>query len=159
MTTEHADLVPDRASLDHRIRAPQNPRQALPSKRIHLGPWLRIGINVLYAAALMVVGLLPNPTAPTISLPDWLAHAVAYGGQTVILYWMFRLALDRRTSLLAAWAVTVPYGAVVETLQLAQAARTFEIADLVANTCGAGVAGAIVVLGGRFFRRPYGSSA
>ena len=101
---------------------------------------LVIAANLVYAVALLILGLIPSvPVAVTV-VPDHLAHAAAYAGQTVLLYAVFLTSSGRGRAAVLAAGSAVLYGGCVEILQSLQPTRTVELADLLANTVGACVA-------------------
>jgi VanZ family protein len=82
---------------------------------------------------------------PLLGQTDWLAHGLAYGIQTLLLFVLARgmMAIRRHAVILAATGATV-FGTIVEFLQLLQPSRYFEAMDLLANSVG--VAVAVIVL-------------
>ena len=100
-------------------------------------PWKRqLAIaNLLYAVALLCLGILP--VLPTAGISDHTAHALAYGIQAGLLSIFFLSSQSRGVSAVLAAAFTIIWGGVIEALQLVQSARSFEILDLAANAAGA----------------------
>lgn len=124
----------------------QNPRR---------GSTLRWVANIGYAGVL--VGLAMIPAAPRIvdfSPPDWLAHGVAYGLQSVLLYWAALPTLGHRRSLTVGLVGAASFGAITEALQSLQPTRTVEAEDLFANVTGAMIACGVIVAGRRLL--PWG---
>lgn len=94
--------------------------------------------NIGYAAVLVVMALLPSTSVVSdLSVPDWLAHAIAYGIQSVLVYWASLPMLDRRRALAVGVVTASTFGVLTEGLQLLQPGRSVEFKDLVANTAGA----------------------
>ena len=106
--------------------------------------------NLLYAAVLLVLGLLPNLPAFATGVSDHAAHALAYAVQAGLLFALFLPSAGRGMAALLAAAVAGLYGGFVETLQLLQPERTFEYIDLGVNFVGAGMAASIAF----FLTRP-----
>ena len=102
--------------------------------------------NVLWAASLLVLGLLPDIPGGEAALPDHTAHALAYGIQSGLVFLLVLAGLGRKSAAVFAAVSAVCYGAVIEMLQLLQPARSPEIGDIVANAVGAGMAAAIAYL-------------
>lgn len=115
------------------------------------GRWLA---NAGYAALLVVLALVPSSSLDIgRSVPDWAAHAVAYGLQAGLITWASLPALGRRRALVAGVSGATAFGAVTELLQLLQPRRSVEPADLVANAVGALVACGIIAAVGRSANR------
>lgn len=116
---------------------------------------LRWAANGGYAILLVIMALLPSTsTALGFSVPDWLAHAVAYGVQAALVYWAASPSLGHGRSLAAGVAVAAGFGLVTEGLQFFQPVRAVELKDLAANTIGALIfCGVIAVAGRRGARR------
>jgi VanZ family protein len=109
-------------------------------------PWKRqlVIANLLYAVALLCLGILPD--LPSAGISDHTAHALAYGIQAGLLSAFFLSSRSRVVSALLAAVITIVWGAVIEALQLVQSARSFEFSDLAANAAGAVVAISIVLV-------------
>jgi VanZ family protein len=107
---------------------------------------LVIAANLIYAVALLVVGLIPSIPEAVAGVSDHLAHAMAYAVQAVLLYGLFLRSCGRGRAAVLAIGVAVLYGGFVEMLQSLQPTRTVEAADLVANTVGAAAATVIVYI-------------
>ena len=107
---------------------------------------LVIAANLIYAVAVLVLGLIPTFPVAVAGVSDGVAHAAAYAVQTVLLYGLFMPSAGRIRAALLAVGVAVLYGGCVEILQLLQPARTVETADLVANMVGSGVAALFLYL-------------
>lgn len=95
-------------------------------------------VNLVYAACLVIAALLPisKPTAG-LRVPDWLAHAAAYGVQAVLVFRALPPSMGQRRALICAWIGASLFGMATEALQLLQPARTVEAGDIVANMAGA----------------------
>ncbi len=77
-------------------------------------------------------------------VPDWLAHATAYGIQTGLLFWALTPLVGVRSGLVGGLFGAVSFGAVTEALQFLQPGRTVEFRDVVANSVGALVVCAVI---------------
>jgi len=100
-----------------------------------------LAANIAYAMALLWLGLTARPIeVPVMSTADWLAHGLAYGTQTILLFALVRRLAGPRSSVLLAGLGAIAFGATVEILQRFQPARYFQVADLVANAVGVAVA-------------------
>jgi VanZ family protein len=106
--------------------------------------------NLLYAALLLVLGLLPNLPAFATGVSDHAAHALAYAVQAGLLFALFLPSGGRGMAALLAAGVAGLYGGFVETLQFLQPERTFEYIDLGVNFVGAGMAASMAF----FLTRP-----
>jgi VanZ family protein len=91
--------------------------------------------NILYAGLLLGLGMVP--TLPAAGVPDHTAHALAYAAQAGLLFIFLLPSQSRGTAAFLAAAGAIVYGGIIEALQLVQPARSFEVADLVANATGA----------------------
>jgi VanZ family protein len=92
-----------------------------------------------YAILLMIMAILPSSTLTAVgsSVPDWLAHGVAYGIQMALVYWAALPSLGHGRSLVVGVVAAGAFGLVTEGLQFLQPARTVELKDLAANAVGA----------------------
>ena len=95
----------------------------------------------LLAAAIVWLSLAPPPAEPGVHIPDKLAHFLAYG---VLMAW-FGLLYRRRNARLAYGALWIGMGIALEFAQGATTYRSFELADMAANTLGV-LAGALAAL-------------
>ena len=102
--------------------------------------------NLVYAAVLLILGLVPDVPMLATGISDHAAHALAYAVQAGLLFALFLPLAGRGPAALLAGAGAVIYGGVVETLQLLQPSRTAEIFDLAANAIGAGLTASIAFL-------------
>ncbi|MBI3011965.1 MAG: VanZ family protein [Candidatus Omnitrophica bacterium] len=99
------------------------------------GWWLA---TAAYAALVFVVSMIP--VEPTAGVPD-LDKAV-HLGEYLVFAWLMLQALrtnqmPRRMSLWWAWGSVTGYGLVMEGVQAMLPWRSAELADVVANGCGA----------------------
>jgi VanZ family protein len=102
--------------------------------------------NLVYAAVLLCLGVIPDVPEIAVDIPDFAAHGLAYAAHTVLLYALLLPSIGRGTTAIFAVAGAVLYGGLVEALQFFQPARTVEIRDLLANSVGAGMAAMILYL-------------
>jgi VanZ family protein len=94
-------------------------------------PWLVLGW--LWVAVLVFLSLTPNPPEPVRFLyADKLEHALAY---CLLMLWFCQVYV-RRTQRLFAAALLVAMGITMEFLQGMTGYRSFEFADMVANSTG-----------------------
>ena len=109
------------------------------SPRKHRPPIrFRWAANGGYAILLVIMAVLPSTlTVVGSSVPDWLAHAVAYGIQMALVYWAALPSLGHGRSLAVGVVAAGAFGLVTEGLQFLQPARTVELKDLAANIVGA----------------------
>jgi VanZ family protein len=93
--------------------------------------WLACGcVLVIVTIVLSVWPRLEVPSFPSVS--DKIQHVVAYAS---LMFWFAQLALSTRWRAATAGALIV-LGIVIEFVQIGVPGRTFEIADMVANTVG-----------------------
>ena len=102
--------------------------------------------NLVYAAALLVLGVVPDVPTIAVHIPDFAAHGFAYAGHTMLLFALLLPSIGRGKAAVFAVAGAALYGSLVEVLQFFQPTRTVEIGDLVANSIGAGIAAMILFL-------------
>lgn len=94
-------------------------------------PWLALGW--LWVAVLVYLSLTPEPPEPVRFLnADKLEHTLAYG---LLMLW-FCQVYARRTQRLFAAALLVAMGIAMEFLQGMTGYRSFEYADMLANSTG-----------------------
>lgn len=86
----------------------------------------------LYAAAIVWLSLTPSPPQIDVANGDKLGHFLAYGGLTFWFCWLYR---DWKTRLAYA-AGWIALGVALEFAQRATGYRTFEIADMAADSLG-----------------------
>lgn len=139
------DIGGTRSSADdgedgERSHAPRDPRP---------GPASRWAVNLGYAILLIIMATVPSTSRiAKFSMPDWFAHAFAYGIQSALLFWACLPSLRRCRALGVGVLGAFTFGMVTEALQLLQPARTLELKDIAANGVGALlVCGAIAGLG------------
>ena len=95
---------------------------------------------------LAVAGLAASLPGSALLVSDALVHGVAYGVQTLLLFWMLRAVLQPLNALLGAVLGAGLYGALVEALQFLQPTRAVEAGDLAANFAGVGVGCAVILV-------------
>ena len=94
-------------------------------------PWLALGW--LWVAVLAYLSLMPNPPEPVRFLnADKLEHALAY---CLLMLWFCQVYVRRMQRLFAA-ALLMVMGVAMEFLQGMTGYRSFEYADMVANSTG-----------------------
>lgn len=110
------------------------------------GARFRWSTNLGYATLLVILALLPSTSSiVSLSPPDRLAHAMAYGVQAALLFWACLPTQRRNRALLVGVVGATTFGMLTEALQLIQPSRSVELADVAANSVGAILAcGAIV---------------
>ncbi len=96
--------------------------------------------NLVYAAALLLLGVAPDLPGAALDIPDFVAHGIAYAAHTALMFALLRPLVGRGKAAVLAFAGAVLYGGLVEALQFLQPARTVEIRDVLANSVGAGLA-------------------
>ncbi len=97
---------------------------------------------LLWAVTLAVLSLVPSSRLPKINswsdliTADKFAHALVYAIFAVLLYQV--LKDSRNAPKIAAVSIAAFYGALMEFLQhFSSTGRTYELADMAANTLGA----------------------
>jgi VanZ family protein len=106
-------------------------------------------LNLCYAWILIRFAVTPSVPAAGEWFPDKLAHALAYGGQTVLLYWVFMSLVQPLTATAVAWLVSGALGMLTEILQALHRARSADPGDLMADMVGA----TIVIVAATLVRR------
>jgi VanZ family protein len=106
-------------------------------------------LNLCYAWVLIQLAVAPSLPAAGAWFPDKLAHALAYGGETVLLYWVLISLAQPLTATAAAWLGTGVLGMLTEILQALQRARSADPGDLMADMVGA----TIVIVAATLVRR------
>lgn len=107
----------------------------------------RWAVNAVYAALLALLAVAPPSSGlASVATPDWLAHAVAYGLQTGLVFWAIGPSRSAVRRALTGIGTAVAFGAVTEALQVFHPLRSIELADLAANAAGAVVVAAILVV-------------
>jgi VanZ family protein len=94
-------------------------------------------LNLGYAGLLIWLAVVPSVPAAGAWFPDKLAHALAYGGETVLLYWVLSSLAQPLTATAAAWLGTGVLGMLTEILQALQRPRSGDPGDFVADMVGA----------------------
>ncbi len=107
-------------------------------------------LNLCYAWVLIQLAVVPSLPTAGAWFPDKLAHALAYGGETVLLYWVLISLAQPLTATAAAWLGTGVLGMLTEILQELQRARSADPGDLMADMVGA----TIVIAAATLVRRP-----
>lgn len=98
---------------------------------------LRWAANAGYAVLLVIMALIPSSSQLSqLSVPDWIAHATAYGIQAALIFWASSPSIGRRRALAMGFVGASVFGVVTEGLQLLHPGRSVELMDLVANTLG-----------------------
>jgi VanZ family protein len=115
------------------------------ARRSHL-VWI-VAANIVYAAILVRAALMARPyRVPVLGQMDWIAHGLAYGIQTVLLFLLTRRTSAQRPALVAAATGALIFGTAVEHLQLLQPTRYFQFTDLIANAVGVMLAVSVIVI-------------
>jgi VanZ family protein len=86
----------------------------------------------LYAAAIMFLSLTPKPLDPGFAYGDKLGHFAAYSLLMFWFCWLYR----RRATQLAYGAGWIGLGVALEFAQASTGYRSFEFADMAANSLG-----------------------
>jgi VanZ family protein len=86
----------------------------------------------LYAAAIVLLSLAPKPPDPGFEYGDKLGHLLSYG---LLMFWFCFLYRERNTRLGYA-ALWIGMGVALEFAQGMTATRSFEFADMAANSLG-----------------------
>ena len=86
----------------------------------------------LFAAAIALVSLIPRPPHLGIEHGDKLGHLAAYSLLMFWFCWLYR-AMDVRIAYAAGW---IAMGIALEFAQQATGYRSFELADIAANSLG-----------------------
>ena len=97
--------------------------------------WLAIGFALVVLVVILSLGPPPAPL-PGVDYSDKFGHVLAYG---VLMSWFAQLYWDWLTRWRIAAALTL-LGVVLEFLQGLTPARPPEVADMVANAAGIGIA-------------------
>lgn len=86
----------------------------------------------LYAAAIVFLSLTPRPPQIDVEYGDKLGHLLAYG---LLMFWFCFLYRYRYTRL-AYGLGWIAMGVALEFVQGATGTRSFEVADMIANSLG-----------------------
>ena len=109
-----------------------------PESDIVISTRIRLAAAMGYAVLLVVMALLPSSSRVVgLSVPDWFAHAIAYGILAGLVYWASLPSLGRSQALLVGVLSASVFGVLTECLQFLQPRRSVEVEDLIANTAGA----------------------
>lgn len=106
-------------------------------------------VNLCYAWVLISLAVTPSVPAAVVGFPDKLAHALAYGGETVLLYWILLPLVQPLAATTVAWLGTAALGMLTEILQGLQPARSADPGDFLADMVGA----TIVIVAATLVRR------
>lgn len=91
-----------------------------------------IAVGWLYAAAIVFLSLTPRPPRIEVEHGDKLGHLLAYG---LLMFWFCFLYRYRHTRL--AYGIGwIAMGVALEFAQRATGTRSFEVADMIANSLG-----------------------
>ncbi len=138
---------------------PDGPQPPSTSSMKHRpGIIFRWAANGGYAILLVIMAIVPSSTLTAVgsSVPDWLAHGVAYGIQMALVYWAALPSLGHGRSLVVGVIAAGAFGLVTEGLQFLQPARSVELKDLIANAVGALIfCGVIAGIGWKSSRRAH----
>jgi len=102
--------------------------------------------NLVYAAVLLCLGVIPDVPEVAVDIPDFAAHGLAYAGHTVLLFFLLLPLIGRGNAPVFALTGAVLYGGLVEALQFLQPQRSVEMRDLLANAIGAVAAATLLYL-------------
>lgn len=110
-----------------------------------VSPWLRWGLVLTVALALLVASISPTGSGGRVlgpfgllGLTTWL-HVIGYAGLALVLgYALVDAPTDR--FVLVALVAAAGYGLLIECVQFFLAHRTFDLWDAAANAVGAAVA-------------------
>jgi VanZ family protein len=106
----------------------------------------RLGLlNVAYAMLLIVLAVTPSVPGPAGEVPDVVAHAVAYGLQTLLLFTLLQKIFAPRSAVALACVGATMLGLLTEALQLLQPTRTPQAADVLANGIGTVIVAATIM--------------
>jgi VanZ family protein len=95
--------------------------------------WTWLAVGWLWVTAVFYVSLMPHPPQPVhFWSADKLEHALAY---SLLMLWFCQVYRQRRSRMILA-ALLVVMGVAVEYLQRETGYRTFDYADMLANSTG-----------------------
>ncbi len=100
---------------------------------------LKVGISILgvYWVAIFAATHLPAPIVPTVG-SDKLQHMIAFGGLGFLLAWTLSMVIARvRVQVIATILIALTYATLDEWSQQFVVGRTPDIADGLADVCGA----------------------
>ncbi len=131
-------------------RKPMSPATSGPRP----GTTLRWTVNLAYAVILVIMAVVPStPRIAQLSMPDWCAHAAAYGLQAALLFWACRPSFSRGRAMVLGVVGASAFGMATEALQILQPERSVELKDLVANSAGALLICVVIAVAGRLTGR------
>ena len=93
-------------------------------------------VNLAYAAALLILGLIPVVPGQGAGVPDVLVHAIVSGGQALLLFWLLTTMISPTMAVISSGLGAFLFGSMVEVLQIFQPARYFQLGDLAATAVG-----------------------
>lgn len=93
-------------------------------------------VNLAYAAALLVLGLVPVVPGQGLVGSDVLVHGLASGAQALMLFWLLTTMISPMMAVISSGLGAFLFGSMVEVLQIFQPARYFQLGDLVASAVG-----------------------
>jgi VanZ family protein len=95
--------------------------------------WAWLGVGWLWVIVIFYLSLMPHPPQPVhFWSADKLEHALAY---SLLMLWFCQVYRQRRSRMMLA-ALLVVMGIMIEYLQRETGYRTFDYADMLANTAG-----------------------
>ncbi len=97
----------------------------------HFPLWQAVGMALV--GLVFYLSLTPNPVGVPVESGDKIGHLLAY---FTLVFWFSQLYLPPRH--LRLLVLFIAMGVVIEFLQAATGYRTFQLADMAANTLGAG---------------------
>lgn len=108
-----------------------------------------IYILVLWLIMLSIISIARTPSVPIAAglQIDKLAHFILYGVTALIFLRVLRWNLDRKLCMFFSFLLSSLFGLIIEILQSFTSYRSFELADILANTAGA----AVFVIGSGFY--------
>jgi VanZ family protein len=101
-----------------------------PFKLSHRRTWIALGVTII--ATIWILSLIPNPPQIGFEGEDKVGHVVAY---CVMMLWWSQILIRFRDRLMIA-AAFVTMGILIEFVQGWTGWRTFEVADMIADTIG-----------------------
>jgi VanZ family protein len=98
-------------------------------------------LTVVAALAILVSSIMPplylTPSIPANSGGN--LHLLAYGTLCVLSYMWLHFACKMRTPALHAALLTALYGVLIECVQFGVSYRSFELSDILVNSCAAAI--------------------
>lgn len=106
-------------------------------------------ILALWLIILFIIFIAHTPDVPINAglQIDKLAHFILYGVTALMFLRVLRWNLDRKLCMLFSFLLSSLFGLIIEILQSFTPHRSFELADILANTAGA----AVFVIGSGFY--------